>query len=117
VASNFAFYPQSTTTAFTVTPSTTTFQMTLQLAGGTSTVTLAAGAYLPQGCRVANTGTVNVHVMFTATGPNSPTLDGTNGFPILGGTVETFRVQGLPVAKMLTLAGTSTLWITAGEGL
>jgi len=115
MASNFAFYPQSLTTLFTVGATTITFSMTLQLSGGTGTLGLTSGNYQVSGARLANTGTSHVQVMFTAGG--TPALNTTNGFPVLSGTVETFRCQGLPVVQMLCLAGSTTVWITSGEGL
>ena len=117
MASNFAFYPQSQTSLHTVGATTITFSMTLNLTAGTGTLGLSGGNYQVSGCRIANTGTMNVQVMFTAGSPSGPTLNTTNGFPVLFGTVETFRCQGLPVVQMLCLAGSTTVWITAGEGL
>lgn len=117
MASNFAFYPQSQTSLQTVGSTTITFSMTLNLAAGTSTLGLSQGNYQVSGCRLANTGTSNAQIMFTAGSPSGPTLNATNGMPLLSGTVETFRVQGLPVIQMTCLAGSTTVWITAGEGL
>ena len=115
MASNFAFYPQSVTTLFTVAANTITFSMSLQLNTGTSTLALTNGNYQVSGARIANTGTSHVQVMFTASG--GPVLNTTNGFPVLSNTVETFRCQGLPLVQMLCLAGSTTVWITCGEGL
>ena len=115
MASNFAFYPQSVTNAFTVGASTITFSMTLNLSGGTGTLGLTSGNYQVSGARLANTGTSHVQVLFSSSG--SPTLTSTNGMPVLSGTVETFRCQGLTYIQMLCLAGSTTVWITCGEGL
>ena len=119
MASNFAFYPQSQTTLNTVGSASITLTMSLNLQSGTGTLGISSGNYQVSGCRIANTGTANVHVMFTAAGTSAPTINQTNGFPILFGTVETFRTQGLPVVQMLVRAseGSTTVWITAGEGL
>ena len=117
MASNFAFYPQSQTTAFTVGTATTTFTMSLGKSAGTSTLAVSGGNYQVSGARLANTGTTNVHILFTTTGASGVTLTPTNGMPMLSGTIETFRVQGFPVLQMLTLEGSTTVWITCGEGL
>lgn len=116
MAANFAFYPQSITTWFTVGVTTATFTASLQRNAGTGTVSISAGIYQTQGCRIANLGTVHVHVNFTTLG-SDPVLTSANGIPILSGTVETFRMQGLPVLQMLCPGATSTIAITFGEGL
>lgn len=117
MASNFAFYPQSTTSLFTVGSATVTFNMTLNNAAGTGTLALSGGDYAVSGARIANTGTSNVQILFTTPGTSGVTLTSDNGMPMLSQTIETFRVQGFSVCKMLCLDGSTTVWITCGEGL
>ena len=117
MASNFAFFPQGPSAAFTVGAGTLTFTMTLPMSSGTGTLQVASGNYPVQGMRVANVGTVHV---WTLTGPQDtscPVLTATNGFPVLANTVETFRIQYMNRVQMTCLSGTSTVWITPGEGL
>ena len=117
MASNFAFYPQGPSAAFTVGPSTITFTLSLPLSGGTSTFSVAAGIYSVQGMRVANMGTVHCWIMTGPKDTSSPTLSASNGMPVLANTVETFRALGMPRVQMTCLSGTTTMWITPGEGL
>ncbi len=119
MAANFAFYPQSISTYFTVGSTTITFTSTLQRSAGTSTLSVAAGLYQVQGCRVSNEGTNHAYINVTAAG-NDPVLvqSPPNGILILAGTVETFRMQGLSVLQMTCKSGTTTtLGFTFGEGL
>lgn len=117
MASNFAFFPQTPTTYFTVGASTITFTMTLPYAAGTSTISVSSGIYQPSGVRVSNSGTANIRIMFTTSGTSAYTLTTDTGMDLFAATIETFRVQGLPVCKMLCPDGTSTIGITCGEGL
>lgn len=116
MASNFAFYPQGPSAAFTVGVATLTFTLTLPMSGGTSTLSVAAGLYPVQGMRVANLGTVNVWMLTGPADTTAPVLTSANGFPVLANTVETFRTQYMPRVQMLS-TGTSTIVITPGEGL
>ena len=119
MAANFAFYPQSISTWFTIGSTTVTFTSTLQRTAQTGTLAITSGNYQVQGCRLSNNGTVNVYVNFTPTG-NDPVLVASppNGLSLLAGTVETFRMQGLPVLQLVCTSGqTSTVGVTFGEGL
>jgi hypothetical protein len=116
MASNFAFYPQGGTVHLISDATTRTLTLTLAQSGGTGTMSLTGGNYGVSGVRIANTGTTHAFIMFTpATG--GAVLNTTNGFPVLSNTIETFRTQGLPVLQTLAATGSTTLWITSGEGL
>lgn len=115
MASNFAFYPQGPSRAFTVGVATITFTLTMAIGAGTNTLSIASGLYPVQGMRVANLGTAHVWALTTASASHFA-LTTANGFPVLSNTVETFRTLHLPVVQLLSV-GTSTVWITPGEGL
>ena len=116
MASNFAFYPQGGTVHTISDATTKTLTLSLAQMGGTGTMTVTGGNYQVSGVRIANTGTSHAFIMFTAP-TGGAVLNTTNGFPVLANTVETFRTQGLPVLQHLAAAGSTTLWITSGEGL
>jgi len=116
MASNFAFYPQGGTVHLVSDATTKTLTLSLAQAGGTGTMALSGGNYQVSGVRIANTGTSHAFIIFTPASGGA-TLNTTNGFPVLANTVETFRTQGLPVLQTLAVAGSTTLWITSGEGL
>jgi hypothetical protein len=117
VASNFAFYAQGPSSAYTVAAATITFTLSLPLAGGTGTLSVASGIYHVQGMRVANVGTVNVAILTTPADTSAAVLSAANGMPVLANTVETFRALHMPRVQMLCPSGTTTVWITPGEGL
>ena len=107
MASNFAFCPFGVTSNVTATTALATVTVT---GSGPS---LTAGKFLPDGMRLANLGTVAVFIQL---GVTAPTVALTTGIPVFGNTVETFQFKGQN-AIAFTSAGTTTLYITPGEGL
>ena len=108
MAGNFAFYPVGITTNITATTGTSTVTVTAN-----PSPSITTGNYQPNGMRLANLGTVAVFVQF---GVTAPTVAVGTGMPIFGNTVETFQFRGQN-AFAFTSAGTTTLYITPGEGL
>ncbi len=107
MASNFAFSPYGLTFPATVTAGTATLTLT---SGGPS---LTTGQFIPDGMRIANIGTAGAFIQL---GVTAPTVALATGMPILPNTVEVFQLKG-QVAMAFTSAGTTTLFITRGEGV
>ena len=116
MAGNFTFMPYGISTLVTVGVATTTFSINVALSAGTSTLSVVAGAFYAGSVRIANLGSVPAGLIFSPGGASLPTLTANNGMQVIGGTVESFRIQGMPVMQALS-AGTTTLCITPGEGM
>jgi len=118
MASNFPFMPMGLSQAMTVGGAApATISLVVQAVGGTSTLAVTSGNYVPKQVRISNDGTAAAFINF---GASAATVSVTtaNGMRVRSGADYVFTTGGLPFIAA-TCAGTNTvtLIVTPGEGM
>lgn len=112
MASNFAFQVFGLSQRVTVIASQGTVSFTVIRSGG-QTLAVSGGNYQPSVVRISNNTLVSAFLQF---GDKTVTVGVNTGIELLPGSVETFKVVGMPFMAHIS-AGTLTIGITPGEGV
>ena len=112
MAANFAFQPFGLSQRVTVIASQGTVSFSIVRSGG-QTYSLTSGNYNPTVVRLSNNSPVSAFLQF---GDSTVTVGVNTGIELLPGSVETFKVVGMPFMAHIS-AGTLTIGITPGEGI